>query len=376
MRRIVRGGLCFLIGGFIISLVGCHMGGSGGGGNNDKDWSFIQIGDLHAGIRLAGPSWTNTINSILVSNQAWNLKLVVSPGDCYEEDTNEFKWIDSGTGIGGSTMTNAIWRVKAAGISWLNVPGNHDSDVDLADPSTETNIIYWNNVFGTNFYASDPYWFSNRVAGDTRDLAFKFTNGSTKMLFIGLRWMNPSGSETTYQTTNDVFIAYATNCAWASNLARAYPDHLVVPVMHYFMDTNGNPNTKDIPTDPNDQNLPHLSYVNEGPGLVCWNALKSAPNLMMILSGHVRARPMVRSSLQCDDGHMVDSIMFNTQTNPTEGTNQIVNGGCFVLYTVSPSKHYVRGRVFEADWGRFMTNGEFSSHGFVNDWTFPFKKLP
>jgi len=352
------------------------MGGSGGGGNNDKDWSFIQIGDLHAGIRLAGPSWTNTINSILASNQAWNLKLVVSPGDCYEEDTNEFKWIDSGTGIGGSTMTNAIWRVKAAGISWLNVPGNHDSDLDLAGTSTETNIIYWNNVFGTNFYASDPYWFSNRVAGDTRDLAFKFTNGSTKMLFIGLRWMNPSGSETTYQTTNDVFIAYATNCAWASNLARAYPDHLVVPVMHYFMDTNGNPNTKDIPTDPNDQNLPHLSYVNEGPGLVCWNALKSAPNLMMILSGHVRARPMVRSSLQCDDGHMVDSIMFNTQTNPTEGTNQIVNGGCFVLYTVSPSKHYVRGRVFEADWGRFMTNGEFSSHGFVNDWTFPFKKLP
>jgi hypothetical protein len=379
--KIVRTGLCVFTAGLILSINGCHTGSSHSGpqtGEN-KPWSFIQIGDLHAGSGLSGPSWTNTLNTILASNQLWNLKLVISPGDCYEQDTNLAKWTDASPffPIGGNTETNGMWRIKKAGISWMNVPGNHDSDVDEADP-TLPHMIHWNNVFGTNFYATDPHWFSNRVAGDTRDLAFRFTNGTAKVMFVGLRWLdnhvNPPDIK--FATTNEVFTAYSTNCAWASNLARAYPDYLIVPVMHYFMDTNGTPNTKDIPSDPNDQNGPHVSYVNEGPGVVCWDALKSAPNLMMILSGHVRARPMVRSSLRCDDGHMVDSILFNTQTAPTIGTNTIANGGCFVLYTVYPAQHYVRGRVFEADWGRFLTNGEFSSLGFVNDWTFPFKKLP
>jgi hypothetical protein len=326
----------------------------------EQPWSFIQIGDLHAGAYLGGVAWTNTLNSILASNQAWGLKLVVSPGDCYEADTNYASWSEIGAQIGGQTMTNGMWRIKAAGISWMNVPGNHDADYDPVDPIGKTNIIFWNDVFGTNFYASDPYWFSNRVAGDTRDLAFKLTNGTTKVLFVGLSW----GEHAYFATTDEVFTAYSTNCAWASNLARAYPDHLVVPVMHYFVDTNGMPSTQDA------------GRTYEGPGIVSWNALKSATNLMMVLSGHVRERPMTKSSLQCDDGHMIESIKFNTQTGPAEGATNVNNGSCFVLYTVYPSEHYVRGRVFEADWGRFMTNGEFTTSGFVNDWTFPFKRLP
>jgi hypothetical protein len=368
MKRFVRVGFLFLLGGLAVLPLGCHLG-SQSQNSDDKEWSFIQIGDFHASRVLSGPSWTNTLNTILASNKAWNLKLVVSPGDCYEQDTNSFNWTKPSMGMSSSAMTNGVWQVKAAGISWMNVPGNHDSDIDLVDPISKTNIIYWNDVFGTNFYASEPYWFSNRVAGDTRDLAFKFTVGSTKMLFIGLRWINASDSQETFDNTNDIFTAYSTNCAWASNLARAYPDHLVIPVMHYFMDTNGTPNTRDVPSGA-------VPYVNEGPGLVCWEAVKSAPNLMMILSGHVTSRTMVRSSLKCDDGHMVDSIMFNTQSAPTEGPNQISNGGCFVLYTVIPAEHSVHARVFESDWGRFMTNGEFSNFGFVNDWTFPYPKLP
>jgi hypothetical protein len=372
MKKNVHTSCVIFILGIAIILAGCHLGGGHSvqhQNSDDKAWSFIQIGDLHAGGRLVESSWSNTINTILASNKDWNLKLVVSPGDCYEQNTNAFDWNRTVSALGGKGMTNDMWRIKSTGISWMNVPGNHDSDIDTTDPTTQTNIALWNEVFGTNFYVSDPYWFSNRVAGDTRDMAFKFTVGTTKMLFVGLRWINASDSQETFDNTNEVFTAYSTNCAWASNLARAYPDHLVIPVMHYFMDTNGVPSTQDIPSGP-------PGYINEGPGVVCWDALKSAPNLMMVLSGHVRARAMVRSSLQCDDGHKVDSIMFNTQTFPNEGTNYIYNGGCFVLYTVYPEQHYVRGRVFESDWGRFLTNGEFRNEGFVADWTFPFKKLP
>jgi hypothetical protein len=334
--------------------------------SQEQPWSFAQIGDLHAGAYAGdGTAWTNTLDTILASNQSWGLKLVVSPGDCYEQTTNSVKWADTAFQIGGNTLTNGMWRIKAAGISWMNVPGNHDSDIDDVDPINWTDIVHWNDVFGTNFYASDPYWFSNRIVGDTRDMAFNFTNGTTKMLFVGLRWVDSPPPHTSYfATTNEVFIAYSTNCAWASNLARAYPDHLVVPVMHYFVDTNGIPSLQDA------------GRTYEGPGVVCWNALKSATNLMMVLSGHVRERQMTKSSLQCDDGHMIESIKFNTQVAPRDGTNFLANAGCFVLYTVYPSEHYVRGRVFDSYGGRFLTNGEFSSCGFVNDWTFPFKRLP
>jgi hypothetical protein len=346
-------------------------GGMGHGGHpNEKPWSFIQIGDLHSGTVLNGGSWTNTVNTILASNAAWNLKLVVSPGDLYEQQTNQIPFtVATPPRVSGLSMTQSIWKIKSAGISFMAVPGNHDSDNDTVDPVSQTNIIQWNSIFGTNFYAHDPYWFSNRIAGDTRDIAFKFTNGTTKMLFIGLRWLDRPGADATFQNTQQVFTAYSTNCAWASNLAAQFPDHHVVLAMHYFMDTNGTPSTKDLPQDPDDSNLPRHSYINEGPGIVAWNALKSAPNLLMVLSGHVRASPMVRSRLTADDGHGVESIKYNTQTlQDFVRTN--INGGTFVLYTVYPSAGYIWAHVYNSDMHRFMTNGEFSDQGFVNDWKF------
>src|ERR1700742_633940 len=66
----------------------CGSVSSGGHTKEEKPWSFIQISDLHAGMVLNGSSWTTTVNTILASNKAWNLKLVVSPGDLYEQDTN------------------------------------------------------------------------------------------------------------------------------------------------------------------------------------------------------------------------------------------------------------------------------------------------
>jgi hypothetical protein len=368
-KLVLVGGAVILTAGTACLLASC--GGMGHGGHtNEKPWSFIQIGDLHAGMALYGVSWTNTINTILASNNAWNLKLVVSPGDLYEQNTNEFPFSTAQQGLtSGLTMTSGVWRIKSAGISFMAISGNHDSDRDLLDPVGTTNIMHWNSIFGTNFYAHDPYWFSNRVPGDTRDVAFKFTNGATKMLFIGLRWVDPPGTAIEFQNTQQVFTAYSTNCTWASNLAAQFPDHHVVVAMHYFMDTNGVPSTKDLPQDPDDSNLPHKSYINEGPGIVAWNALKSAPNLLMVLSGHVRAHPMVRSRLTADNGHGVESIKFNTQGLQDYARTNI-NGGTFVLYTVYPSSGYVWARVYNSDMHRFLTNGEFTDYGFVNDWKF------
>jgi hypothetical protein len=375
--------LFVVIVGLIILPMGCGTGSKHSSPvqpnvQGQKSWSFIQISDLHSGSVLRPPSWSNTVNAILSNKGIWNLQMIVTPGDVYESVTNTSSnfYIDTPSDRATVNLTNDFWRLNSNGISVLAVPGNHDSDDDFHYGAT--NIAHWNALFGTNFYAHDPYFFTNRFAGDTRECAWKITNGSTKILFIGLRWIDAQAVYSTYDNTQQVFAAYQPSCDWASNLAAQFPDHLVVPVMHYFMDTNGVPNTKDLPQDPDDHNQPALSYINEGPGVVAWNTLKSRPNLMMFLSGHVRACPMVRSTLTADDGHPVESIKYNTQSlgisDPVNGTN--INGGTFVLYTVSPLTHSVRARVYNADYGRFMTNGEFSDKGFVNDWTFPIKSLP
>jgi hypothetical protein len=318
------------------------------------------------------------MNAVLNNQTNWNLKLIVLPGDVYEQQTNANFYFDTGGNRATLNLTNDLWQLKSNGISIVAVPGNHDSDNDFVFGAT--NLIHWNDLFGTNFYANDPYFYTSRIAGDTRDAAWKITNGTTKMLFIGLRWFDAQTNVGTFQgafeNTQEVFAAYQPSCDWASNLAVQLPDHLVIPVMHYFMDTNGTPSTKDIPTDSDDLNAPNVSYVNEGPGVVAWDSMKGLTNLAMVLSGHVRAHPMLRVTLTADDGHPVESIKFNTQTlgirSATAGTN--INGGTFVLYTVYPT-NVIRAQVYNSDYGRFMTNGEFTSQGFTNDWTFPIPQL-
>ena len=351
-------------------------------------WSFLEISDLHAGSAL-NLQFSNTVNTIIANKDNWNVKLVISAGDIYEQNTNLFPWTtDTSTTMCGKSLTNQLWRLKAAGISVMAVPGNHDSD-----NTNQVSIMYWNNVFGTNFYASDPYWFTNRIVNDTRTSALKFNVGSCKMLFIGLRWIdnyNPADAAhlPSFANTNETIAAYAGDVAWASNLARQFPDHHVVPVMHYFMDTNGQPNYKDLTASPDTPvSGPNANgqYVCEGPGLSAWNALKSAPNLMAVLSGHVRQISQVTSFLKCDDGHVIPSVKFNTQAGLVGGETSVQanNGAVFQVFTVYPALNKVTvrnyGHVYMPAWGtytnRFLKNGELSAptHNLSNDWSFSFK---
>src|SRR5260221_4109310 len=75
-----------LVVGLIVLPVGCSIGlkkagpKQTGGQDNNRPWSFIQIGDLHSGLVLRPVSWSNTVNAVLNNKTAWNLKLIVTPG--------------------------------------------------------------------------------------------------------------------------------------------------------------------------------------------------------------------------------------------------------------------------------------------------------
>ncbi len=343
------------------------------GAPNNLDWSFIQMEDLHAGQDLVATTFTNAISTIISNRVAWNVKLFVSAGDLYENDAspNHYFFTNAvGQALCGASMTNQLWRLRNVGISVMAVEGNHEELYPQASPYP------WNGIFGTNFYANEPMYFTNRIVNDTRDFAMKMTNGTSKYLFIGLGWTNNPDTNSayglTFANTNDMIAAYSNSCVWAKNIATSLPDHQVIAVCHYFVDTAGNPSTKDNPLDPDDPSLPTHSYINEGPGIVLWNQLKTLSSPFLVLSGHVRRDHMTVSTLTANDGHTVQSVKFNTQNGSEviSGTN-LNNGGTFVLYTVQPALHRVVARVYSSDLGRFLVGGEGSDNKYRPEFVFP-----
>ncbi len=389
------------------------------GSQNSPAFSVIEISDLHA---ASACRWdiTNTVNTIIANKALWNVKMVISAGDLFDQislsPTNAGStWWQSNNypySVSGESLTNWLWQLKAAGIPVMAVQGNHDSDDTLTHAQPQA--VYWTNVFGTAFYAGDPYYFTNYGASwDTRAFAMKFRVGNCNMLFIGLPWfnnntnLNPADAGTApgqsdswphnFVSTNETIAAYSGVVAWASNLALAYPGYNVIPVCHYFIGTNGLPGYKDLVYSPdvpdngptNWSPLASGQYVCEGPGLSLWNAMKGLPNLCAFMSGHVRQISQVVSFLQCDDGHTVAAIKFNTQGglngSLVNGTGAVpANAGVFTVYTFYPASGTVSVRnyghlyletnfVSHGTVDRFLLNGEVSQrvNNLSNQWTFP-----
>ena len=326
-------------------------------------WSFIEISDLHAGSYLAGNEFTNTVNSIISNAASWNLKFLVSAVDLYEqtEPTNWYTPQFQQLTMVGDWMTNQLWRLRHAGISVMCVPGNHDSDYTNS-VGIGTNIVYWNNVFGTAWQAGDADFYSNEFTGDTRNCAYKVVVGTSKFLFIGMRWIDNyntndvqnGGLMQGFANTNEMVAAYQPEVNWFSNVAAANPDCYVVAVTHFFTDQNGQPTWWQIGGG---------SYTNEGPGFLLWNAVATLPNSLMVLCGHVTPTPLTVTPLTANDGHKVTAIKFNTQSSPTDANTSLrmANGEAFCLYTVYPASHVVWCRIYDSTLGRFLNPGEWAS---------------
>ncbi len=343
----------------------------------DDAWSFVVQADLHAGVALS-TYYTNSIQTMISNKANWKLKLYLSPGDTFEQSHTiaNGAWTNDIGRCNGQLMTNQMWQLKANGIYPLPGQGNHDSDnTNLSDG---VNITYWNDVFGTNFVDNgNPYFYTNRFENDTRQSAFKVTVGTSKFLFIFLPWIDSTNLSyagyPSFATTNEMLAAYAPTLTWASNLCVANPDCYIIPVMHYFLDIAGNPNTKDYPEDSDDPlGSPHHSYVNEGPGVAAWDTFKGFSKLLSFYCGHVRFNPYVQNTLTATDGHPVNAVKFNSQSFVNTGQSLgLFSGGTFCLYTVYPALKLVRCRIWSSELNRFITDNDFPLMNFRSDYSFP-----
>lgn len=312
-------------------------------------FSFAHIGDMHAGTAgLDAAVYSNSFQVMIDRRVEWNLKMIVTPGDCFEETGDHAL-----TGYWRTNMVQLLDTARLAGISVLPTPGNHESDT--------VGPIWWTNVFPEAWFEADPAFHATKEPEDTRDVVMLQTNSGMKFAFIGERWLGGAGS-IVFPNEADVYTEYAEYNQWVTNVANQFSNHYVVHATHYMIDTNGQFSTaSDL-----------SSYVNLGPSTSVWtNHLQHAPNMLLGISGHTRLAMTTKLSVRASDGHLVTFVMLNTQTPGRCGGHP--NGSAFKLYTFYPDDMRVHVQTYHSVLGRFMTNNEF---GYVHDFTFPIHELP
>ncbi len=323
-------------------------------------WSMAQWGDIHA------PE--NTLASIGTNFAAWitantndgvfNIKVLISPGDLYEMETNGHGSAIAG-GFTNDQMTNSLRTIANSGIKVIACKGNHDCD--SPDPAVLiTTFWWWNTNFPVSFFSNQVGYIGTKDPGDSSNLIFSYTNGAIKLLFLTYSaWPE-------YQTVTNFWDWYSPQTAWIKSNATLYPDHNVIVMGHQFLDgRSGVPSYADGPS--------HGVPAYHGPGLAPYtNSISSLTNLLYMISGHDRYARRTRYTMQAADGHLIDTLQFNTQgygNTTNSGVSAYVN-----LYTFNETAGTVTVRVYDWVASRFVTNNApdlFNNDGgsAAYDWT-------
>lgn len=315
--------------------------------------SIADVQDFHAPLFITDASVTNLVPFILskTNDGVFNFKMFISAGDVFEQDTNLVQ--------GGmwpiASMQAAMTQLKTNGVMTVLVNGNHDCDSTNSGCSycnvivNDTNLL-WNNVFPITFFNTQPGYVTNRAAGDSHNPVMAWTNAdnTVRLLFIGYK---------TLDNCTDPQTAYLAQTQWATNQARLRPDHNVIVVGHFFLNSYRELGYTDGPNR-------FLGVVNQniGPGLEPFlHGWLNVPNLLAFIGGHDRRGRKMHRWVQADDGHLVDVVLFNTQ-----GTTN--NGGWVNVMTIDSMAQTMRFRTWDIPAARFLNNNDPSLPGAIGDY--------
>jgi hypothetical protein len=189
--------------------------------------------------------WKQT-DWIVANRVAQNIAYVVHLGDCTDHgDANISEW---------NRATNAMYRLESpVSIPYGMAVGNHDQSPNTGFPLTCT-TNYYNQFFGVSHFSGRPYYGGHYGSNNDSHYDF-FTAGGINFIVIYIEYDSHNQDAANMNT-------------WAYNLLGTYSNRKAIIVTHYMMD-NGN-------------------QGNFGPqGLAIYNRLKSRPNVVMMLGGHI-----------------------------------------------------------------------------------------
>jgi hypothetical protein len=342
-------------------------------GANDEVWSIAQAGDFHAPAFSVTATASNLVPFILAhtNDGVFNFRGFISAGDCFQQDTTVHTPEEDGWPI--ASMTNDLNRLRTNGLFVLTCNGNHDCDYTnyvgntngyiegqtcWANRASDTNRL-WNSIFPIAFFSNQTTFVTTKDAGDSRNVVMAYTNGSIKLLLVTF---------STLPLSCNPAVDYQPQTEWITNLARLYPEHNVIALAHFFLNgfldlryTDG-PNAQFYPLGVTEQNI--------GPGAEPFlHGFLQTSNLLFCVGGHDRYLRKEHRFLRASDGHLIDVVGWNTQSN----TNNV---GFINIFTFRPRLGRVDISTYDIINNRALTNNDVSllnnpGNGQPHNWTVP-----
>ncbi len=238
---------------------------------NFREFSIIQLPDEQYQTNCPGVL-AQAVDCIIAGIATNNTKMVVMPGDLADNPTIDDQYI---------TITNAMARLRASGLSVFAVPGNHDY------------IGRQWEKYVTPLLLTDPAlaetWTNGRTWGG---VVFTQDTAGLRLVYIGV----PS-------------VAYAipSRLDWMKAMAWKYSDRLAIFVIHGYLDGDG---TIPLPSSGN--------YL--GGDIFATNVL-ACPNAIQVLCGHAPLAPgLIGASARHASigtyGNIVQALLFDFQWAP------------------------------------------------------------
>lgn len=243
---------------------------------DDYAYSFMVLGDPQY-INGDYPEYLQDMYDYIVENvREKNVKHVFTLGDLTDLNTPA-EW---------ERVREQYTRLNGL-VPYSLVRGNHDTNEYLSVPD---GTVYFDKMFGfgTPYAEQIADWYGN----DTRNTVHTFSAGELDYLVLALDF-GPSDAV----------------LEWANDVVESHPCHNVIVTTHSYLDPDG------TTTDTGESGAAtSYSPAFENDGGDIWDKLISKhENIVLVLSGHVTSKNIVKTQRTGDNGNIVTEIMINPQ---------------------------------------------------------------
>lgn len=270
------------------------------------------------------------------NRDALNLAFVSHMGDIVDKGDNNTptresnlpEWLVADAAM--KTIEDRVATLRAHGIPWGVAPGNHDSSPN-GDATGTT--IYFNQFFGLSRFAGRSYYGGHYGANNNNNYQLFSASG---LDFLILHLAYDTRALSLYQPV----------LTWADSVLKAHPNRRAIVTSHYIVNT-GNP----APFGPQ--------------GRLIYDALKSNPNLFLLLCGHIDGEGRRSDVYQ---GRTIYSVLQDYQFRANGGDSWLRT------YTFSPARNAIFARTYAPSLGRGETDVDseftlpYDMQGSLTDW--------
>jgi hypothetical protein len=277
-----------------------------------SDFTIIALPDTQNEAQFFPEVLEDQTKWIVAHRAQLNIQMVLGEGDIVNDFSSPAQ---------RASADEAFRILDSAGLPYMLAIGNHD--YDDANPKAGRPVNGFNRLFGPARYAGKPYYRGN-LDGSNENFYGVVNIGGTEFLFLILE-----------------FVPRPSSMAWAESILRANPDKEVIVVTHSFIYVD---DTRVDICDTRD--MPRSNETGED----MWAQLRTFPNVIMVVSGHLTNGQAARRADLGDQGNLVNQVFANFQTFPHGGD------GWLRIMTFHPAANSITVQTYSPSLNKFKTD--------------------